>query len=313
MAPSHRTAVQLLLMILVIATAAGAAYRFAGRDEGSTAEESTSLLDLLEDSSEPRTVPSDSDQPSITTAVQTPPPLVPEIPTGTGSVALPIRVALLSQVPINSVATDPATRCRMPSGRVITDEQVNALLRSDAGGRIRCRGGRLSINASPYRHTVELINRGEGWLAINELDLEPYIASVVGAEMPSYWAAEALKAQAVAARSYALAHLARPASADYHLGDTTRWQAYKGDASRTVTTRDATQATQGIILSYQGGIVESLYAANSAISAEAHGHLGASMSQEGAQNLALKGLKYNEILGHFYRGASLARLRDDGG
>ena len=80
-----------------------------------------------------------------------------------------------------------------------------------------------------------------------------------------------------------------------------------------MTTRDATQATQGIILSYQGGIVESLYAANSAISAEAHGHLGASMSQEGAQNLALKGLKYNEILGHFYRGASLARLRDDGG
>ena len=299
------------MMILVIATA-GAAYRFAGRDEGITTQESTSLLDLLEDSSESRTAVNDSGQPSIALAEPKPSVPVPEIPTGTGSVPLPIRVALFSQVPIKSVVTDSETICRLPSGRVITDEQVNALLRSDAGGRIRCREGRLAINASPYRHTVELINRGEGWLAINELDLEPYIASVVGAEMPSYWAAEALKAQAVAARSYALAHLARPATADYHLGDTTRWQAYKGDASRSLNTRDATQATEGIILSYQGGIVESLYAANSAISAEAHGHLGASMSQEGAQSLALKGMKYNEILGHFYRGASLARLRDDG-
>jgi stage II sporulation protein D len=64
-----------------------------------------------------------------------------------------------------------------------------------------------------------------------------------------------------------------------------------------------------LILSYQGGIVESLYAATSEISLEAHGHLGASMSQHGAQDLASRGLRYNEILGQYYRGASLARLR----
>jgi SpoIID/LytB domain protein len=63
-----------------------------------------------------------------------------------------------------------------------------------------------------------------------------------------------------------------------------------------------------VILSYQGGIVESLYAATAQIAREAHGHLGASMSQHGAQELAQQGMPYNAILGHFYRGASLARL-----
>ena len=299
-------------MILLIAVAAGAAYRIAGREQRTGAKETASLLDLLEDTPEPRSVSKNPSEPSVDTQADQTPILVPDIPSGSGSVALPVRVALLSQLPIESVLTDSATRCRMLSGRLITDQSLNALLRSDATGCIRCQGGRVSINAVDYRHTIELINRGDGWLAINELDLEPYVASVVGAEMPSSWGAEALKAQAVAARSYALAHLARPAAADYHLGDTTRWQAYEGELSRTRTTLDATEATSGIILSYRGGIVESLYAANSAISAEAHGHLGASMSQEGAQTLALKGLKYNQILGHFYRGASLARLRHDG-
>jgi stage II sporulation protein D len=65
-------------------------------------------------------------------------------------------------------------------------------------------------------------------------------------------------------------------------------------------------------LSYRGGLVESLYAATSEISAEAHGHLGASMSQHGAQELAQQGLAFNEILGRFYQGASIARLKADG-
>jgi peptidoglycan hydrolase-like amidase len=126
--------------------------------------------------------------------------------------------------------------------------------------------------------------------------------------MPSHWNLEALKAQAIAARSYALAHMARPASSHWHLGDTTRWQAYRGLGSVTDRTRAATGATAGVILSYQGGIVESLYAATEQISREAHGHLGASMSQHGAQDLAQQGLRYNEILGRYYQGASLARL-----
>ena len=170
-------------------------------------------------------------------------------------------------------------------------------------------GASVLLNGRAYEGRLRVLNQGDGLLVVNHLPLELYVASVVGAEMPSSWDLEALKAQAVAARSYALAHMARPASTHWHLGDTTRWQAYRGLSSVSSRTRQAAEQTSGLILSYQGGIVESLYAANSQISAEAHGHLGASMSQEGAQALASGGQRYNQILGHYYRGASLARLR----
>ena len=128
----------------------------------------------------------------------------------------------------------------------------------------------------------------------------------------THWNREALKAQAVAARSYALVHLVRPADSDFNLGDTTRWQVYAGLKSRNASTSAATKATKGLVLSFKGGLVESLYASTSQIAAEAHSHLGASMSQHGAQELAMKGLKFNEILDHYYIGSSLARLKANG-
>ena len=170
-------------------------------------------------------------------------------------------------------------------------------------------GSSLLVNGRPYGGRLRLIPESGALRVVNHVGLETYIGAVVGAEMPSSWSLEALRAQAVAARSYALAHMARPANRHWHLGDTTRWQAYKGLSSSNERTRQAAASTAGMILSYQGAIVESLYAANRQISLEAHGHLGASMSQHGAQDLAKQGYRYNQILGHYYQGASLARLK----
>jgi len=170
-------------------------------------------------------------------------------------------------------------------------------------------GSSVLVNGLPYGGRLRLIPESGGLRVVNHVGLETYIGAVVGAEMPSSWSLEALRAQAVAARSYALAHMARPANRHWHLGDTTRWQAYKGLSSSNERTRQAAASTAGMILSYQGAIVESLYAANRQISLEAHGHLGASMSQHGAQDLAMQGYRYNQILGHYYQGASLARLK----
>jgi len=171
----------------------------------------------------------------------------------------------------------------------------------------------LSSAGRQYEGRFRILRSSNGLLVINHLPLENYVSSVVGGEMPPGWNREALRAQAVAARSYALAHMARPADDQWHLGDTTRWQNYEGLSSVTATTRDATNSTGGLILSYQGGIVESLYAATQQIVEEAHGNLGASMSQTGAQELAQQGLRYNEILGRYYQGASLARLQAGAG
>ena len=274
-----------------------------------SAATSARLLDLLQAPPRPAEQLNTAGDASTTA---TRPRIVPEIPEPQGPVTLPIRVALLSQAPIRSLTPIAGCRCSLPDGRVLDSQQLEIVISTGQTGQFHCRGGRLRINNRTYGDALHLINRGEGWLAVNELDLEDYIASVVGGEMPAYWEMEALRAQAVAARSYAMAHLARPASSDYHLGDTTRWQVFSGDQSVSERTLRAARDTQGIILSYDGGIVESLYAANSTISAEAHGHLGASMSQTGAQELASRGLKYNEILGSYYQGASLARLRIDG-
>ena len=241
---------------------------------------------------------------------------VPRVPPAARSPNPALRVALLSQYPVQSLAIAPGANCLTTGGRQLSPTDLKSLLHSDGNRQPWfCQsaiGSTIQVNGKAYTGRITLHREGQGWLAVNMLDLERYVASVVGAEMPSHWKDEALKAQAVAARSYALVHIVRPASSIYNLGDTTRWQAFAGLSSESVATRAATDATRGIVLSYRGGLVESLYAATSDISAEAHGHLGASMSQHGAQELAQQGLAFNQILGRFYQGASLSRLKADG-
>ena len=234
--------------------------------------------------------------------------------------SLEIRVALLRLSSDPRLGATESWRLVDRAGRVLGQGagDATASVRSQLAGQAEVwleagPGSQLLADDRPYAGRFRVLRGGDGLQVVNHLSLETYIASVVGAEMPSQWNIEALKAQAVAARSYAMAHMARPADDHWHLGDTTRWQAYQGLASVTPRTLEATAATAGVILSYQGGIVESLYAATQQISQEAHGHLGASMSQHGAQDLAQQGLRYNEILGRYYQGASLARLQAGAG
>lgn len=237
-----------------------------------------------------------------------------EPPTGK-PVGLEIRVALLGagQAPALTatgqwqlIGLDGQLLGRGQPGQVV---DLDAFRKISTGAWLQTNGAALLVSGIPYAGRLLLLNSGDQLTLVNHLPLEVYVQSVVGSEMPSSWSLEALKAQAVAARSYALAHMARPANAHWHLGDSTRWQAYRGLDASTERTRQATDSTRGLILSYQGAIVESLYAATRAISLEAHGNLGASMSQHGAQELALRGLSYNAILSNYYQGASLARLR----
>ncbi|WP_369801664.1 SpoIID/LytB domain-containing protein [Cyanobium sp. NIES-981] len=241
------------------------------------------------------------------------------VPEAAAPIDLEIRVALLR------AGSSPRLSAQGPWQLLTRDGQL--LQQGGAGDPVALAGGlaqvpeawlqttgpALLVDGQPYAGRIRLIQEGGALRLVNHVGLETYISSVVGAEMPSSWSMEALRAQAVAARSYALAHMARPANRHWHLGDTTRWQAYRGLTSVSERTRQATVSTAGLILSYQGAIVESLYAANRQISLEAHGHLGASMSQHGAQDLAQQGYRYNQILGQYYQGASLARLKAGAG
>ena len=237
----------------------------------------------------------------------------PEVP-------LEIRVVLLKLSPSPRFSASGPWQLSDRDGRVLQRGVGGAT--ADVGSHLASASevwletgseGHLLADGRPYAGRFRVLRAADGVQVVNHLPLESYIASVVGGEMPSSWNIEALRAQAVAARSYAMAHMARPADAHWHLGDTTRWQNYTGLGSVNARTREATASTAGVILSFQGGIVESLYAATQQIVDEAHGHLGASMSQTGAQELAQQGLRFNEILGRYYRGASLARLQAGAG
>ncbi len=236
-------------------------------------------------------------------------------PAAAAPVDLEIRVALLAAGDAPSLSAQGNWQLLSQQGAVLQQGPAGVPVQWagiwSAGPEVwlQTSGPALLVNGAAYGGRLRLIQDSSGLRVINHLSLERYISSVVGAEMPSSWSMEALRAQAVAARSYALAHMARPANPHWHLGDTTRWQAYRGLASVNGRTQEATASTAGLILSYQGAIVESLYAATNQITAEAHGHLGASMSQHGAQELAQRGYSYNQILGHYYQGASLARLK----
>ncbi len=80
------------------------------------------------------------------------------------------------------------------------------------------RGGAVFVGNHWYRGKLLLIAQGDKLIAVNYVDLEQYLASVVGSEMSAAAPIEALKAQAIAARSYALVHTFRPASSWYDLG-----------------------------------------------------------------------------------------------
>ncbi len=206
---------------------------------------------------------------------------------------------ILATLPANR----PVAATVTPEGARLGDLPVGSGLWLQPAGQ-----GLVAVDGRWYRGKLKLMATEQGLLAVNYVDLEQYLAGVVTSEMPASWPMEALKAQAIAARSYAIVHMARPANRAYDLGATPRWQAYGGVEGESDAGRQAIAATRGLLLSYRGGIVESLYAATDQLVVEAHGHLGASMSQHGARELAEQGYRFGQILSSYYRGAQLARL-----
>jgi len=121
-------------------------------------------------------------------------------------------------------------------------------------------GGPLTLTRA-YRGRID-VDVVDGKLrALNVLPLEQYLYGVVPAEMPSAWAPEALKSQAVAARSYALA--TRQVGAPFDVYSDTRSQMYLGIASETPSTNAAVSATKRQVLFYKGTIATTFFSSTS--------------------------------------------------
>jgi peptidoglycan hydrolase-like amidase len=166
--------------------------------------------------------------------------------------------------------------------------------------------GLFSLGDRTYRGQLLLVAEAGHLWAVNHVNMRHYLYSVVGSEVPPTWDMEALKAQAVAARSYALVHYFRPASPVFHLGSTQAYQVYSGIEREADTIRQAVDTTAGEFVGQNGGIVESMYAASDEIVASAFE--GRGMSQLGALDLAQQGYSYEQILSNYYPGTAITRI-----
>jgi len=124
-----------------------------------------------------------------------------------------------------------------------TDTRSNVIVAMALGG------GVLKVGPWAYRGSVRFQAGPDGTVtAVNIVDVETYLVGVLPGEMPSRWPLEALKAQAVAARTYALQRRKRNRGRPYHLVAGTADQVYRGWQKPINNIRPALEATRGIVM-----------------------------------------------------------------
>ena len=219
------------------------------------------------------------------------------------------------------------------------------VLRSSAGGiavpgiRLRPRSvilsarGSMRLDGRDLIGEVEILNQPDGLTVINRLPLERYLIGLLGAEMGPDWPLEALRAQAVAARSFFLHRRLSRENQPFDLYTSTLDQVYLGIGRESTRTRRAVETTRGEVLTWGNLPAEALYHAccgGRTRSAEEvfggrlpylkavsdpdcgacprrNGH-GVGLCQWGARGMAERGQDYRAILSRYYSGCKLRKL-----
>ncbi len=126
--------------------------------------------------------------------------------------------------------------------------------------RIRSVDGVVSLEGRRYRGTLEIRRSGDSEIrVINELDIEDYLKGVIAEEIPHDWEPEALKAQAVASRTYALYLKKNAGRRPYHITASVKSQLYGGVRSERDAAVMAVRDTTGLVLTYQGRVIPAFY------------------------------------------------------
>lgn len=127
-------------------------------------------------------------------------------------------------------------------------------------GEIQFQSVNRGVGTPSYGGTLEVSRYDEGIVVVNEVAIEDYLKKVVPSEMPSGFNLEALKCQAVCARSYAYTELSNNYYSAYgaHIDDSIQFQVYN-NSPRADSTDAAVDATAGQVLSYNGEVVKTYY------------------------------------------------------
>ncbi|HKR13206.1 MAG TPA: SpoIID/LytB domain-containing protein [Pyrinomonadaceae bacterium] len=181
--------------------------------------------------------------------------------------------------PANSSASETNTRItgtsssnvrltsapRMPSREVVASSSSGSIFSSSAPVAFASDDETKSpvrFNDRPYRGRIEVFTNLRGSLTVvNELGLEDYVRGVVANELSpgGYPAIEALKAQAIAARTYALKNRGQFMSQGFDILPTTRSQVYRGLTSENTLSNRAVEETRGLVATYGGEPINALY------------------------------------------------------
>ena len=111
-----------------------------------------------------------------------------------------------------------------------------------------------------YEGDFLVTRKGDGYVLVNELPIETYLRYVLPSEMPTYFSYEALKAQAVCARTFAYKQMRQNAYAEYgaNLDDSTAYQVYHASSTYEVTDQ-AVRDTEGIVITKDGALIDCYY------------------------------------------------------
>lgn len=112
-----------------------------------------------------------------------------------------------------------------------------------------------------YRGTMEFLRTDNGMVAVNQVPLEEYLYCVVPSEMPASYPAEALKAQAICARTYAYGHMQNAGYPQYgaHVDDSTSYQVYNNIREQAGTTTAVKETYGQLLYTDKGNLAETFY------------------------------------------------------
>ncbi len=117
------------------------------------------------------------------------------------------------------------------------------------------------VGQKRYAGKLKIFIRDNDIMVVNVLGIEKYLSSVVGSEMPAKWPIEALKAQAIASRTYALKQKGNPL---YDIDSTSKNQVYIGLEAGTYKTKRAVNSTRSLVLTHKNKLINSLFHSSSA-------------------------------------------------
>lgn len=126
--------------------------------------------------------------------------------------------------------------------------------------RLGSEAGDIRVGGREYRGVIEVRLDRHGLLqVINDLDIEDYLMGVVSEEIPHDWELDAVKAQAVASRTYAIYQKRLAGRRPYHITATVNTQVYGGRRSERESTTRAVRETRGLVIVYKGKAIPAFY------------------------------------------------------